>query len=269
MSGAPAPVVAAPKRGFAAYLPHEVLAVIAAFVLWEVLVDFLGLPRVVLPSPSLVFEELIGNVNYYLVQSWHTLYNTLTAFVLAVLFGVAMAIGIVYSRFLERTVYALLVALNNVPKVALAPLFVIWLGTGSASKIGMAFLIAIFAIVIDAVLGLRSLDPDLVDLGRSMRGSALKLLVKIRFPNALPSIFAGMKVALSLALVGEIVGEFVAAQRGLGFVILSAQGLFRTDRVFAAILILAAMGTILYYAMEYAERRVLPWHASHRGQRAR
>jgi NitT/TauT family transport system permease protein len=251
-----------------ARVPYEVLAVIVAFGLWELAVDILALPRVVLPSPMTVLTEIVENPSYYVVQSLHTLENTLAAFVLAVVFGVAMAIGIVYSRVLERTVYALLVALNNVPKVALAPLFVIWLGTGNASKIGMAFLIAIFAIVIDAVLGLRSLDPDLVDLGRSMRGSALKMLVKIRFPNALPSIFAGMKVALSLALVGAIVGEFVAAQKGLGFVILSAQGLFRTDRVFAAILILAAMGTALYYLMEFAERKILPWHASHRTRHA-
>jgi NitT/TauT family transport system permease protein len=249
-------------------IPYEVIAVVVAFALWELAVDILALPRVVLPSPMTVLTEIVENPSYYVVQSLHTLENTLAAFVLAVFFGVAMAIGIVYSRVLERTVYALLVALNNVPKVALAPLFVIWLGTGNASKIGMAFLIAIFAIVIDAVLGLRSLDPDLVDLGRSMRGSALKMLVKIRFPNALPSIFAGMKVALSLALVGAIVGEFVAAQKGLGFVILSAQGLFRTDRVFAAILILAAMGTALYYLMEFAERKILPWHASHRGRHA-
>jgi NitT/TauT family transport system permease protein len=247
-------------------IPPELIAVVAAFALWELAVDLVGLPRVVLPSPSLVIEELAQNTSYYVVQSLHTLENTLAAFALAVIFGVAMAIGIVYSRLLERTVYALLVAVNNVPKVALAPLFVIWLGTGNASKIGMAFLIAIFAIVIDAVLGLRSLDPDLIDLGRSMRGSPLKMLIKIRFPNALPSIFAGMKVALSLALVGEIVGEFVAAQKGLGFVILSAQGLFRTDRVFAAILLLALIGTVLYYAMEFAERRILPWHSSHRSR---
>ena len=247
-------------------LPYELIAVIAAFGAWEAAVRYLQLPRVVLPSPSMVAAEMFDSPGYYIAHSLHTLGNTLTAFALAVLFGVAMAIGIVYSRLLERTIYALLVALNNVPKVALAPLFVIWLGTGNASKVGMAFLIAIFAIVIDSVLGLRSLDQDLVDLGRSMRGSQLKMLVKIRFPNALPSMFAGMKVAMSLALVGAIVGEFVAAQQGLGYVILSAQGLFRTDRVFAAILILSAIGTTLYYAMEFIERRLLPWHASHRSR---
>jgi NitT/TauT family transport system permease protein len=257
--------MAAKRMRIVPRMPYELLAVAAAFAAWQIAVEYLKLPRVILPSPSQVVAELIDSPNYYLTNSLHTLGNTLSAFALAVAFGVAMAIGIVYSRLLERTVYALLIALNNVPKVALAPLFVIWLGTGSASKIGMAFMIAIFAIVIDSVLGLRPLDQDLIDLGRSMRGSPLKMLIKIRFPNALPSIFAGMKVAMSLSLVGAIVGEFVAAQKGLGYVILSAQGLFRTDRVFAAILILAAMGTALYYAIEYLERRLLPWHASQRG----
>jgi NitT/TauT family transport system permease protein len=118
--------------------------------------------------------------------------------------------------------------------------------------------------VIDAVLGLRSLPPDVIDLGRSMRGSGLKVLFKLRLPNALPSIIAGMKVAMSLSLVGAIVGEFVAAQNGLGFVILSAQGMFRTDRVFAAILILALIGTALFYLMEFFEHILIPWHESRR-----
>lgn len=172
--------------------------------------------------------------------------------------------GIVYSKLLEKTLYTLLVMLNNVPKVALAPLFVIWLGTGNASKIAMGVLISIFAIVIDTVLGLRSLHPDLVDLGRAMRGSELKVLLKLRLPNALPSMLAGMKVAVSLALVGAIVGEFVAAQNGLGFVILSSQGAFRVDRVYAAIIVLSAIGTFLYYLTEYAEAWLIPWHESRR-----
>jgi NitT/TauT family transport system permease protein len=248
-------------------IPPEILAVAAAILFWDLAVRYLRLPRSILPSPEAVATELVNNSTYYLTQSISTLENTLSAFFLSLVFGVALAIGIVYSKLLEKTVYALLIALNNMPKVALAPLFVVWMGTGSGSKIAMAFLISIFAIVIDAVLGLRSLDPDYVDLGRSMRGSALKMLIKIRFPNALPSIFAGMKVAMSLSLVGAIVGEFVAAQQGLGFVIMASQGIFRTDRVFAAILVLAVMGTALYYAVEYAERRLLPWHASHRSQR--
>jgi len=135
------------------------------------------------------------------------------------------------------------------------------------SKIAMAFLIAIFAIVIDAVLGLRSLDTDIVDLSRSMRGSPLKLLWKIRLPSALPSLFAGMKVAIGLSLVGALVGEFVSAQHGLGYVIMAAQGAFDTPRVFVAVLLLSLMGTLLFRMIEAVERRVIPWHVSQRGVR--
>jgi NitT/TauT family transport system permease protein len=248
-------------------LRPEILTVLCILAVWQAAVVHFDVPRVVLPTPGAVLTEIWSRPDYYLFQTAHTLGNTIVAFLMSLIFGLALAIGIVFSKFLEKTVYALLVALNNVPKVALAPLFVIWLGTGNSSKIGMGFLISIFAIVIDAVLGLRSLDQDMIDLGRSMRGSAVKVLIKLRLPNAMPSIFAGMKVAMSLSLVGEIVGEFVAAQHGLGFVILSSQGLFRTDRVFAAVLILAVMGTILYYSIEFAERRMVPWHASHRVQR--
>jgi NitT/TauT family transport system permease protein len=240
----------------------------AALALWELAVWLFEPQPFVLPAPSVILAELYEQPILYVDNALHTLTNTLVAFGLSVVIGVGLAIGIVYSRFLENTLYTLLVALNSIPKVALAPLFVIWLGTGAESKVAIAFLIAIFAIVIDAVLGLRSLPPDMQDLGRSLRGSPIKILVKIRFPNALPSIFAGMKVAISLALVGAIVGEFVAAQRGLGYVILSAQGVFETQRVFAAVIVLAILGTTLFYLLEFAERKILPWHVSQRGHRS-
>jgi len=169
---------------------------------------------------------------------------------------------IVESRLMEKTVYALIVGLNSVPKVAVAPLFVIWLGTGVEPKIAIGFLIAVFAIVIETVLGLKSVHPDILDLARSLRGGRLATLWRIRFPCALPSLFAGMKVAISLALVGAIVGEFVASQRGLGYVILAAQGTFDTARVFAAILVLAVMGVLLFWLVAWGERIAIPWHAS-------
>jgi NitT/TauT family transport system permease protein len=152
-----------------------------------------------------------------------------------------------------------------VPKVAVAPLFVIWLGTGNEPKIAISFLIAMFAITIDSVLGLKSVPQDILDLAKSLRGGRLQTLWRIRFPSALPSIFAGMKVAISLALVGAIVGEFVSSNRGLGYVILSAQGMFDTPRVFAAIVVLAIESVLLFYAIVWMERLALPWHASQRG----
>jgi NitT/TauT family transport system permease protein len=244
--------------------PPATLVFLCLLILWEVGVLVFSPSPLILPPPSAVVAELLSRPWLFVDNGWHTLSNTLIGFALSVFIGVAMAIGIVYSKFLEATFYTTLVAVNNVPKVALAPLFVIWLGTGDTSKIGMAFLIAIFAIVIDAVLGLRSVDPDVLDLGRAFKGSPVQILLKIRFPNALPSIFAGMKVAIALALVGTIVGEFVAAQNGLGYVILAAQGVFETKRVFAALLILAVMGTVLFHIIEFAEKKTVPWHVSRR-----
>jgi NitT/TauT family transport system permease protein len=241
-----------------------VMVVVVALLLggWEVAVRTLGVKPVILPAPSVVFAELASSPAWYLEHAWYTLLITLGGFAMAVIVGVLLAVIIVESRVLESTIYNLIVAMNSVPKVAIAPLFVIWFGTGAEPKVAIAFLIAVFAIVIDTVLGLKSVPPDIVDLGRSLRGTRLRMLLKIRFPNALPSMFAGMKVAISLALVGAIVGEFVSSQRGLGYVILSAQGMFDTPRVFAAIFVLALVGMILFGLLARVERLMIPWHTS-------
>jgi NitT/TauT family transport system permease protein len=241
-----------------------VIALAALFAGWEVLVRALAIKPVVLPPPSLVAVEFWNNAGWYLTHAWYTLLVTLGGFAVAVGVGVTLAVLIVESRILEKAIYALIVGLNGIPKVAIAPLFVIWLGTGAAPKIAIAFLIAVFAIVIDTVLGLKSVHPDIVDLAKSLRGSRLATLFRIRFPCALPSMFAGMKVGVGLALVGAIVGEFVSSQRGLGYVILSAQGMFDTTRVFVAILVLAFMGVALFWLLALLERIAIPWHASQR-----
>jgi NitT/TauT family transport system permease protein len=173
--------------------------------------------------------------------------------------GVGIAMLLVGSRWFESAAYPLIIAMNSVPKVAIAPLFVIWLGTGTAPKIAIAFLIAVFAVIVETVHGLRSVPPDILDMGRVLKGSTLDFFLKVRLPSALPSILTGLKVAISLALVGEIVGEFVSSQRGLGYVILSAQGTFDTPRVFAAMFLLALMGIILFGLLAWAEKRATPW----------
>lgn len=237
-----------------------VLAVL--FVGWEIAVRTLGVKPIILPAPSAVWMEFWEGPLWYMTHAWYTLIVTLAGFGLALAIGVALAVLIVESRIMEQTVYALIVGLNSVPKVAVAPLFVIWLGTGVEPKIAIGFLIAVFAIVIDAVLGLKSVPPDILDLAKALRGGRFATLWRIRFPCALPSLFAGMKVAISLALVGAIVGEFVSSQRGLGYVILSAQGTFDTARVFAAIMVLAVMGVVLFWLVARAERLAIPWHVS-------
>lgn len=239
-----------------------VVVLAGMFAAWEIAVRALAVKPIILPPPSSVFADLVNAPAWYLGHAWYTLLVTLGGFALAVLIGVLLAVLIVESRLLEKTLYALIVGMNSVPKVAVAPLFVIWMGTDAEPKIAIAFLIAVFAIVIDAVLGLKSVPPDILDLARSLRGGRLATLWRIRFPCALPSLFAGMKVAIGLALVGAIVGEFVSSQRGLGYVILSAQGMFDTARVFAAILVLAVMGVALFWLIAWLERIAIPWHAS-------
>jgi len=242
-----------------------VLVLVGAILLWEIGVIVFRPMEFILPAPSVVVVTFFEAPSYFLKHTLYTLVITLTGFAISVIAGVLCAIGIVYSKFLDRTLYTLLVALNSVPKVALAPLFVIWMGTNSEPKIAIAIAIAIFPIVIDGVLGLRSVDPDMIDLARTSRASPVQILMKIRFPNALPSIFAGMKVAISFALIGAIVGEFVAGEIGLGHVILFNQGMFDTPRVFVALAILGLLGTVLFYSVDLAERLVLPWHVSQRG----
>jgi NitT/TauT family transport system permease protein len=243
-----------------------VLVLAATLLLWEAGVRIFHPSPLILPAPSMVVAEFLQAPALYLRHLAFTLGMTLIGFVLAVVLGVALAVGIIYSRFLERTAYTLLVALNSIPKVALAPLFVIWMGTGPEPKVAIALMLAIFPIVIDSVLGLRSVDPDMLSLARVSRASSWAVLTKIRFPCALPSLFAGMKVGISFALVGAIVGEFVAGNYGIGFQILVAQGQFDTVRVFVSLLLLGIIGTVLFFLVDYAERWLLPWHVSQRAR---
>lgn len=231
----------------------------AAFVvilaLWELVCVVFSVRPVLVPRPSAIGVELASNFTWYMGHSVRTLLTTVVGFAMSVVVGVALAIFIVSSRRIESYIYPLLVASNSVPKVAIAPLMVIWLGTGPSPKIAIAFLLSVFAIMIDSIHGLRAVPQDIIDLGRVLKGSPVDFFWKVKFPSALPFIMSGMKVAIALALVGAIVGEFVAAQAGLGYVIMTAQGMFDTVRVFAAIFILAIMGMILFFIIGWLDER--------------
>jgi NitT/TauT family transport system permease protein len=246
---------------------QSVILVLGGFlVIWEAWVRIAGVPVYFLPAPSAIVVEIAQDPSWYARHSAYTIGACLLGFFMALAVGILAAIGIVYSKILENTLYTFLVSLNSIPKIALAPLFIIWMGTGWSSKIAISMLIALFAVVIDTVLGLRSVDPDILDMAKSMRARPLQVLWKIRFPTALPAMFAGMKVAISLALVGAIAGEFVASNVGLGYVILTAQGMMQTTRVFAAVVLLGVLGTLLFYAVSLIEHFAVPWHVSQRGE---
>jgi NitT/TauT family transport system permease protein len=249
---------------------RTILVVLAVLVLvWEMSVRIFGIRSFLLPPPTIVISDIIDNPLFFGKQSLYTLYITSAGFLIALVGGVLAAIAIVSSSFIDRTFYTLLVATNSIPKVALAPLFVIWLGTGGAPKIAIAAIIAIFPIVINTTAGLRAIDTDMIDLARSARASRRDLMLKVRLPNALPSLFAGAKIGISFALIGAIVGEFVAGEQGLGYVILTSQATFNSTRAFAAILVLGVLGTIMFFIIEGIERWMLPWHVSQRSKKGR
>jgi NitT/TauT family transport system permease protein len=241
---------------------------VAVLVLWEASVKLFAIPSFLLPSLEDIFHEIAGAPWFYVHHVSFTLMTTTVGFGLAIVIGVAIAVGIVSSRILEHVFMALLALLHSLPKVALAPLLVIWLGTGATPKIVIAILTAVFTIVIDVVVGMQSIDHEMVNMARVKRASRWQILFKIRFPHALPNLFGALKAAASFALVGALVGEFVGGQRGLGYVILIAQGNFDTPRAFAALILLGMLGTALFYIVSFAETKLLPWHVSQRFSRA-
>lgn len=237
----------------------SILGFVGFALVWEILVRLFGVPTYLVPAPSLILRDIIQFPFWFAQQALYTIFITVGGFVAATVIGVAFAVVLVESPLLNRLLFPLFIALNSVPKVAIAPLCIIWFGMGSFTKIAIAFMIAVFAIVIDAMLGLRSVSNDVLDIAKALRGSRWKILTRIRLYAALPSIFAGMKVAMSLSLVGAIVSEFVGSQNGLGNVILVAQGQFDTPRVFAALFILSIIGVILIGSLDILERYMMPW----------
>lgn len=223
---------------------------------WGAIVVFKIQPFIV-PTPGSV-AQIFGDLPGYLFRNARvTLAETLQGFGLTVVGATLIGIALASSRVVEQAMYPVLVALNAVPKLAFAPLLVIWMGFGSAPKVVMVALMCFFPVVLATVTGLTSTPAELVDLSQSLSASRWQTLVKVRFPAALPQIFVGLKTAMPLAVIGALVGELFGASRGLGFVIQNAPA--RTDLVFAAIALLAAMSIILFYLLVAIERLVLPW----------
>ena len=241
------------------------LTLVVLVIAWQIAVNLLQIPAFILPAPTEVWEAGVNNAAMLLHHGAITTGATLAGFALSVMVGIPLAILIVSSRTLEGIIYPLLVSSQMVPKVAIAPLFVVWFGFGETPKILIAFLIAFFPVVIDAVVGLESPDSELLQLLRSMGASKQDMFRKVRLPHAIPNIFGGFKVAITLAVVGTIVGEFVASNSGIGYLLLVATGSMNTALLFAGIVILTVIGVILFYSVEILERIVSPWHVRTRG----
>lgn len=239
---------------------------VAFFILlWELIVWITGVRPYLLPSPSLVVVDLVKHAQEIFGYSIITGYEILLGYFLSILVGIPIGLMIYYSKFLERTIYPFLVASQTVPKVAIAPLLVIWFGWGIWPKIIVAFLIAFFPIVIDTVVGLKATQPEMIYLVRSMGATRMQIFWKISLPNALPNIFGALKVAITLAVVGAVIGEFVASDQGLGYLLVVSQGYLDTPMMFAGIVALSALGIIFFSIIEIMEKIFIPWRNEEKG----
>lgn len=237
------------------------IGALAVFVLlWEVFVRLTTTPEYLLPAPSVIFETANAQRNALLTHTLVTGREVVLGFGLAFLLGVPLAAGIAYSKIVDRVISPLLVSFQTIPKVALAPLLVVWLGHGLFPKIVVAFAIAFFPIVIDTAVGLRSANPGTVELVKSMGASRWQTFSKVQFPGALPNIFGGLEVAITLAVIGAVVGEYISADQGLGYLQLTAAGILNTPLMFAAIVVMSLLGLVLFRLIQVAEHFIIPWH---------
>jgi NitT/TauT family transport system permease protein len=188
----------------------------------------------------------------------------LVGYALAVGIAVPLAIAITSSARFDRFVMPTMLFFQVVPKIAIAPLFLVWFGVGALPKVLVAFLISFFPIVIDAAVGLRSMSSEMNDLARSMGATRMQVFLRFRLPTSLPYLFSGLKVAATLAIAGAVVGEFVGADKGLGYLLLVTNSNMETALMFATILALTIIGLVFFYLVEFLEKLAIPWHVSHR-----
>jgi NitT/TauT family transport system permease protein len=241
------------------------LAGILVFLaVWEAGVRILKVPPYLMPPPSAVFLVFVNEFQKLLYHGWVTTYEMLAGYALAVAVAVPLAIAITSSERFDRFITPQMLFFQVVPKVAIAPLFLVWFGVGATPKILVAFLISFFPIVIDAAVGLRSMSAEMRDLARSMGASRWQVFAQFRLPTSLPYLFSGLKVAATLAVAGAVVGEFVGADKGLGYLLLVTNSNMETALMFATIVALTIIGLVFFYAVEFLEKLLIPWHVTHR-----
>jgi len=247
------------KSRFLALL-YPLGTLIAMVVVWYAAVKLFHVPSYLLPLPGAVLQRIREDFGFLLYHSWITTYITLGGFLLSIAIGIPLAVVIVASRTLERAIMPWLILSQTFPKVALAPLVVVWFGLGLGPKLVVAFLVAFFPVVVSTIVGMRSIETEMLELANSIRASKLQTFWHFRLPLALPNIFAGMKVAVAFSVVGAVIAEWVGANAGLGYLLLQANANLDTSLLFSVLAALMVIGVVLYYAVEVIERFSIPWH---------
>jgi NitT/TauT family transport system permease protein len=236
-----------------------ILVLVGLVLLWQVASMVFKVPAWKLPSPWGIGGAFVKFWAPLMRHTWVTLAETLVGFGVAVAVSVPLGVLIASNRTVAATLYPILVVAQSIPKAALAPVLVLWIGFGTAPKILIAFLVAFFPVVVNTAAGIAGTDRELMELCQTLRASRLQTLLKVQFPSAMPYIFDAMKVAVTLGVVGAVIGEFVGADAGLGYQIQSASSQMNTNLGFAAITLLAIMGIGLFQAVQMLEHWLVPW----------
>lgn len=238
---------------------------VVIFGCWELVARAGLVTEIILPPPTAVVRELaffvtnLGGVRGYAYDAWVTLQEVLLGFVLGSAVGLLFGGLIAEFPLVRRGLLPYAVAFNSMPRIAFAPLFIVWFGFGIAPKVLMAAFICVFPVFVNSVAGFASQQPEELDLMASLRASRWRTFTRLKLPQALPYIFAGVRTAMAFAVIGAIIGEFEGSQRGIGYLIKLASSQLRVDRVFALLIVLSTMGLVLYRVLELAERRIVFW----------
>ncbi|MFQ5692905.1 MAG: ABC transporter permease [Nitrospinota bacterium] len=240
-----------------------VLAVAVLLGLWELAIPLFRVPSWFIPAPSAVVKDLILYEGF-LEDAWITTQEILLGVVIGDALAVGIAVAVVYSKFIQRTLYPIVVFFQNIPKITLAPIMLLWFGLGLGTKVAIVILISFFPVIINTIYGLRSVDPNLIDLARSVAVSRWVILRKIQIPHALPYMFEGFKIAMTFAVIGAFVAEWISGSNGLGYQIRVASSDMESATLFAAVAVISVVGVILYYLVSVAGRKLFPWHESAR-----
>jgi NitT/TauT family transport system permease protein len=235
------------------------LIYVALLVMWEGGVQLFHVPGWILPAPTVIASTATEWAPDLIRNSYVTMQETLIGFLLALVLSLPLAVMIAFTVTLRRLLYPILLGLQSIPKVALAPLVILWLGIGTTPKIVIVILVSFFPILVNVVAGFESVPKPMLDLMHSLQASEFVIFRRLRVPFAAPHLFTGCKIAITFAVIGAVIGEFVAAQEGLGYMIIISTAQSLTPLAFAAIILLTLISIVFFYAVEFLERRIVTW----------
>ena len=246
------------------WIPTIIFA-LSVLLIWDILVKVNDVPVWLLPSPSGIIQAIYNNVSLLASHTLATLIEVILGFLIALIVGLVLSSAITLSNIIEKSFYPLIIASQTIPIIVIAPMLLVWVGYGLMPKIIVVALISFFPIVVNTVDGMKSIDNDLERLFKTMGATRWDIFRKIQIPNSLPYIFSGLRVSISISVIGAVIGEWVGSSEGLGYLMIRSKPQFQTELVFAAIFILSIMGILLFFGIGLLEKISIPWNKYQKG----